>query len=129
MNLLILGAGQYGQLVKELARDQYTTIDFLDDNSSNAIAPLSAYKELKEKYQNAIVAIGNNDIRMEWIERLELAGYNLPILISARAYVSTTAVIEQGSIIEPMAIVNANAKVEKGSIVSAGAVVNHNALV
>lgn len=30
MKLLILGAGEYGQLVKELARNKYTMIDFFN---------------------------------------------------------------------------------------------------
>ena len=129
MKLLILGAGQYGQLVKELARNQYTTIDFLDDNSNIAIAPLNAYKELKEEYQNAIVAIGNNDVRMEWLEKLENEGYNIPTLISDKAYVSPSAEIAKGCIVEPMVSINTVAKVEKGSIISSGAVVNHNSIV
>ena len=61
MNLLILGAGEYGQLVKELARNRYTTIDFLDDKSTAAIGKLEEYKKYVDKYE-AIVAIGNNEI-------------------------------------------------------------------
>ena len=71
MNLLILGAGEYGQLVKEMAMNQFITIDFLDDNSPVAIGKLEDYKNLKDKFQNAIVAIGNNEIRSQWIDRLE----------------------------------------------------------
>lgn len=129
MNLLILGAGEYGQLVKELAKNKYTTIDFLDDKSVVAIGKFEEYKNLKNKYSDAIVAIGNNEVRMEWLIRLKEAGFNLPILISNKAYVSSTAVIEEGCIVEPMSVINANAKVEKGTIISAGAVVNHNAVV
>ena len=129
MNLLILGAGEYGKLVKELARNKYTTIDFLDDKSEAAIGKLEDYKNLGDKYLNAVVAIGNNEVRMEWLGRLKEAGYNLPILLSERACVSPSAVIEEGCIIEPLSVINANAKVEKGTIISSGAVVNHNALV
>ena len=129
MNLLILGAGEYGQLVKELARNKFTTIDFLDDNSATAIGKLEDYKKLKEKYQNAVVVIDDNVIRAQWIDRLEEAGYNLPIILSDRAYISPSAVIELGCIVEPMAVINANAKVEKGSIILSGAIVNHNAIV
>lgn len=129
MDLLILGAGEYGQLVKELTRNKFTTIDFLDDNSLAAIGKLEDYKKLKDKYQNAVVAIGNNEIRAQWIDRLEEAGFNLPIVLSDRAYISLSVVIEPGCIVEPMAVINANAKVEKGSIISSGAVVNHNAIV
>ena len=117
MNLLILGAGEYGQLVKELVRNKYTTIDFLDDRSETAIGKLEDYKKYVGKYE-AIVAIGNNDVRMAWLEKLEEAGFNIPTLISPQAYVSPSAVIGQGCIIEPMAVINANAKVEKGSIIS-----------
>ena len=129
MNLLILGAGEYGQLVKELARNKFTTIDFLDDNSRAAVGKLEDFKKLKEKYKNAVVAIGNNEIRAQWIDRLEEAGYNLPIVLSDRAYISPSAVSGPGCIVEPMAVIQANAKVEKGSIISSGAVVNHNAIV
>ena len=129
MNLLILGAGEYGQLVKELARNKFTTIDFLDDNSPVAIGKLEDYKKLRNKYQNAVVAIGNNEVRAQWIDRLEEAGYDLPIILSDRAYISPSAVIESGCIVEPMAAINSNTKVEKGSIISSGAVVNHNAIV
>lgn len=129
MNLLILGAGEYGQLVKELARNKFTTIDFLDDNSAIAIGKLCEYKSLKGKYQNAVVAIGNNEVRAAWLDRLKEANYNLPTIVSDRAYVSSSATIEEGCIIEPMSVINANAKIEKGSIISSGAVVNHNAVV
>ena len=129
MNLLILGAGEYGQLVKELARNKFTTIDFLDDNSRAAVGKLEDFKKLKEKYKNAVVAIGNNEIRAQWIDRLEEAGYNLLIVLSDRAYISPSAIIEPGCIVEPMVVIQSNAKVEKGSIISSGSVVNHNALV
>ena len=129
MNLLILGAGELGQVVKEHAQRTYSKIDFLDDHSAAALAPLAAYRGLKDTYPDAMVAIGNNEIRMAWIAKLEKAGYNLPSFISEKAYVSPSARIAQGCFIEPMAVVNANAIVEKGSIISAGAIVNHNAVV
>lgn len=129
MKLLILGAGEYGQVVKELARNQYTTIDFLDDNALVAIGKLDDYKKFKDEYENAIVAIGNNEIREKWIDKLKDAGYNLPTIISDRAYVSPSAVVEECCIVETMTVINANAKVEKGTIISSGAVVNHNAMV
>lgn len=128
MNLLILGAGEYGQLVKELARNHYSTIDFLDDKSYAAIGKFEDYKKFVGEYE-AIVAIGNNDVRLAWINKLEESGFIIPTLISPQAYVSPSAIVECGCIIEPMAVINTNAKVEKGSIISAGAVVNHNALV
>lgn len=129
MKLLVLGAGEYSQIVKELAQNVYSTIDFLDDNSDMALAKLEFYKELIDKYQNAIVAIGNNEVRIKWIELLESVGYNIPTIISHQAFVSPSATIEPGCIVEPMAVINANAVIEKGSIISSGAIVNHNAII
>ncbi|MDY6391856.1 MAG: hypothetical protein SPL80_03360 [Bacilli bacterium] len=128
MNLLILGAGEYGRLVKELARNQFVSIDFLDDRSETAIGAFSDYEKYVGKYQ-AIVAIGNNELRVEWLNRLKDAGFELPIIISPQAFVSPSAIIEPGCVIEPMAVIHANAIIKKGSIISAGAVVNHNATV
>ena len=41
-NLLIIGAGQYGAMIKESARalNEYDKIDFLDDNSVLAIGKI-----------------------------------------------------------------------------------------
>lgn len=129
MNLLILGAGQYGHVIKELARNQFTTIDFLDDNETGVVGKIEDYKKLREKYEYAIVAIGDNDKRMELINQLEKVGYKLPIIVSDKSYVSPSAGIEDGVVIEPMCIIHTEAKIEKGSLISAGAVVNHNAVV
>lgn len=125
MKLLILGAGEYGQLVKELARNKYATIDFLDDNASVAIGKFEEYMKFVDEYE----AIGNNEARLARIEKLVEAGFVIPTLISPQAFVSPSAKIEMGCVVEQMTVINANAKVEKGTIVSAGAVVNHNAVV
>ena len=129
MKLLILGAGQYGHVIKELVRNQFTTIDFLDDKEPTAIGKLDDYKMLKDKYEYAIVAIGDNEKRMELINQLEIVGYKLPQIISDKAYVSPSAIIEDGVVIEPMCVIHTEAKIKKGSLISAGAVVNHNSVV
>ena len=46
-NLLILGAGQFGLMVKEIAESMscFDKIDFLDDNNEIAIGKLCDYEE------------------------------------------------------------------------------------
>ncbi len=128
--LLILGAGQYGALVYEIAQSMglYEKIDFLDDNNEIAIGKISDYTGFVDEYKNAVVAIGNADIRVEFLKMLKNAGYNLPSVISDRAWVSPSAKIGEGVIIEPNATVSTKAEIGFGCIVSAGAVVNHNAV-
>ncbi len=129
MKLLILGAGEYGKLVKELAQTKYSTVDFLDDNSDVAIGKLDDYKELFGRYRDAVVAVGNSEIRLAWLDKLEQAGYRLPTVVSDRAFVSPSAELGSGCIVEPMAVIHTGAAIGRGSIVSSGAVINHNVAV
>ena len=130
-NLLILGAGQYGMLAKEIAESMkcYEKIDFLDDNNEIAIGKLQDYSNFVSEYPYAVVAIGNPEIRLNLIRKLEQANYKIATLISPMAYISPTAKVMHGSIIEPCAVVQTDAVVSKGVIISSGAVVRHNAFV
>ena len=130
-NLLILGAGQYGMLVREaaLSTGRFGKIDFLDDVSAMAIGAIDAYRDFASDYKYAFVAIGNCKVRSELLENLEKSGYELAVIVSPHAYVSPSAKIGGGSIVEPMAVVNTEAVLGKGSLVCAGAVINHNAVV
>lgn len=129
--LLILGAGQYGEVAREIAKSMrdFDTISFLDDNSTTAMGSLSDYDKYSDEYDMAIAAIGSSEIRAELIAKLETAGYAVPILIHPRAYVAPSAVIEKGSFIEPMAIVHTDVRVGAGCIISAGTIINHNAVI
>lgn len=128
-NLLILGAGQYGRLVLETAEaiGRFERIDFLDDNSPIAIGRLTDFQDFAENYDSAFVAMGNPGLRMQWLDKLEQAGYDLPVLIHPKAYVSPSAVLGKATIVEAMAVVNTEVIVEMGGLLCAGCVVNHNA--
>lgn len=130
-NLLIIGAGQYGKVAKEIAEDvgTFEKIDFLDDNSPFAIGKISDMEKFSDKYQYAFVALGDVELRLKLIEKLEEACYRIAILVSPKAYVSPSAQILKGTIVEPMAAVHTDACVSVGCIVSAGAVINHNVFV
>lgn len=138
-NVLILGAGQYGTVAKEIAESMgcFARIAFLDDsfgvtNPNTQEAPIGCFRDYERfsgEYSHAIVAIGHCALRREWTERLEAARFHIPVLISPKAYVSPSAQIQKGSIIEPLAGVHANAVIGAGSIISMGAIVNHNSTV
>ena len=127
-SLLILGAGGHGKVVSEIAEDMgYDKIDFLDDNSLDAIGKIYELEKFKNKYDEAFVGVGNNELRAELIQKLEDCGYTVPVLIHPSAYVSRSATVGKGSVIEPNAIINANSIIGIGSIISVGAIVDHNA--
>lgn len=130
-NLLILGAGQYGNIVFEIAKstEKFENIDFLDDNVPKAIGKTTEAPTFLDSYKYATVAMGNPINRLKYLNELEKAGFHIPAICSPMAYISPSAFIDKGTIIEPMAVVHSNAKIGKGCLICAGAVVNHDAVV
>lgn len=125
-SLLIVGAGQYGHLIKEQAKSLgFNQIDFLDDNNKEAIGKISELEDLQEKYNFCICSIGNPQIRRKITQRIK----NKVTLISPKAYISPSSKIEDGCVIEAGAIINTKSVIEEGSFICAGSVVNHNAIV
>lgn len=130
--LLVIGRGQYSYVVEEIAKNFFDSVDFLDDNSSKdngVIGKIQDYVNFTNEYEYAIVSIGNPEVRLDLTNKLENAGYKIPTLISEKSYVSKTAKICDGCIVEPMAVINPNTVIAKCSLISAGAVVNHNSTV
>lgn len=143
-NLLILGAGQYGQVAKETAElmGSFGKISFLDDRyvaedgkckgkqcDKSIIGAIDGFNGFVEEYAYAFVAIGNPAVRFIYTEKLKDAGYCIPVLVHPKAYVSPSAQIGEGSIVEAMAVVNANTTIAECTYVCAGAVVNHNCVI
>lgn len=140
-NLLILGAGQYGTVIKGIAKsmEYFEKIDFLDDKfglceterncHEQPIGKLADYDKFVNEYTYAIVSIGNPEVRKTWTEKLVETGYTIPVLISPRSFIAKTAQLRYGAVIEPMAVVSENAGIGIGTFVSAGAVINHNSFV
>ena len=93
MNLLIIGAGQYGMVVREIAQatGRFDKIDFLDDNNAVAIDSTNNISKWVSEYKIAIVAIGKADVREKYLTLLKQCGYELATIIHPDAYISPTA--------------------------------------
>lgn len=127
-SLLIIGSGGHGRVVAETAEAcGYTQINFIDDNSEIAIGKIADLKKLTDEYKEVFVGIGNNRFRAQLIDKLIELGYTVPVLIHPTAYVSKSAVIHIGTIVELKAIINVNAYIGRGCIVSVGSIIDHDA--
>lgn len=132
-HLVILGAGGFGRTVADLAAQsgQFETIRFLDDNSTadDVLGKCAEY----EKYQNPDTvfypAFGNNQVRMNWLLRLQEAGCRLLTLVHPTAYVSPAAVIEAGTVVLPHAVVNTGVHLGKGCIINCGSIIDHGCVI
>ena len=138
-NLLILGMGQYGQVAKELAEqtEMFEMVILLDDLSDDV-----NYRDKITEYSFADMT---ERLRLTGI--LEDCGYTIATLISPKSYISKTAKVGKGVMIEPFAAVNSGAvindccyiganatidcgsEVDKGSTICCGATVVDNTYV
>lgn len=126
MDLLIVGAGGYGHIVKEIAiLNGYETVNFLDDNSPIAVGRISELEIIEARYDGSIVAIGNPEIKEKIFGKLKKP----TTIIHPSAVVSTSAFIGDGCVIEANAVINSEAVIGEGVFICAGAVVNHNSIV
>ena len=132
--LLIVGAGSFSTEVDELARlCGYDDIAFLDDQTSSArsgpvVGKLDDLGSMKEQYPEAIVAFGNNEMRMKYHHLLKEFGFSSPVLIHPTAYISPDAVIRCGTIIRTRAVVSRYVDIGEACILNVGALIDHDCI-
>ena len=101
---LILGKGGFGrQLADWLSAEGWGEAEFLDDNAPGCVGGLRDYADPKllKPGRPAFVALGDNALRVELLQKLAAAGYDTPVFISDMAAVSPSAVLEPGCVILP----------------------------
>ena len=124
--LVILGSGCYGHTVADVAEQLGYNILFLDDSLPDH--PLSSFIDFIGEGVEFIPAFGNNEFRLEWINKLQTAGAVLASLIHPTAYVSPTASIAPGTVILPHAIINTDVVINRGCIINLGAILDHGCI-
>lgn len=136
--LLIVGAGGHGRCCLDIAREQecYSVINFLDDSNVGSIVngalvvnDVAHLEECAREYTEVFIAIGNNSVRKQLMEKAEECGGKNVSLISRRSHISEYATVEKGSVVFPGVVIEANATVGKGCIVAANSIINHDAVV
>jgi sugar O-acyltransferase (sialic acid O-acetyltransferase NeuD family) len=89
-------------------------------------------QDLFVSHPRALVAVGHvksPDQRIRLFERLQGAGFELPVIVSPLAYVSKHATLGAGTIVMHGAIVNAGASVGRNCIINTHALVEHDAVI
>ena len=131
-SLLILGAGGFGHMIQETAKLLgYEKAVFLDDavRDPDVVGKCCDYESFLGQYDTAVAALGDNNMRLHWTEKLMEAGYDVPAIIHPSAVVSPSASVGKGSFIMQRAIVNTHTVVEHGVLINSGAVVDHDSYV
>ena len=132
--LAIVGASGHGKVIADIAEQLGFSAKFYDDAYPNkthiehwpiqgTCADLIA---LHTTPIDVVVAIGNNDIRLQKIQLLQQNNFNLITLIHPSATISQYATIAKGTVVFAGAIINAFTKVGEGCVINTSAVVEHD---
>lgn len=130
--LLILGAGGFGQMIKETAELLgYEEVFFLDDaaKASDVIGKCCDYVMNHGEFDTAVAAFGNNNTRLFWTEKLLEEGYQVPAMVHPSAVISPSAVLEEGCFVMQNAVVNTHSRIGRAALVNSGAVVDHDSVI
>ena len=134
--LLLVGAGGFGRVVSELARQTYDCA-FVDDGVEigkvicdiQVIGHTENLQELFAEYKNLIIVIGNNIVREHLYDIAKRIGYYFPNLISSSAYISSHAKLGSGCVILNNAVVQNGSTVGNGVLLNPGVEIHHDSSV
>lgn len=134
--LLIIGAGGHGKVVADAALEtgRWDEIVFLDDawpeKNKNGRWDIDGkanqLTEWKDRCADAVVAIGNNHLRMELQSRLIAAGIEVATIVHPSAQISRFARIGKGCVVFANAVVNVDAEVGDAAIINTAATIDHD---
>ncbi len=138
-NLLIIGTDGYAAAIKEIAEDMgcFLKISFLDNRFSeegcttaeNVIGKIENIGEYASLYRYAIPSFSDCEKRLNCIKELEENCFQIPVIISPKAYASKSAQIQKGAVIEAHSSIHKNATVSVGAYISSGAVIGNASFV
>ncbi|MDQ6971174.1 MAG: acetyltransferase [Mariprofundaceae bacterium] len=133
-DLFIIGAGGHGKVVAETAEatGDWESILFLDDDflrlNGSMRWPVANPDEFSDKLKDAsaVIAIGNSGKRLALLDEVSAAGCMLPVLRHPAAWISPSAVFEEGAVVFAGAVIQAETRLGRGVIINTLAGVDHD---
>ena len=134
--LLIIGAGGHGRVIADIADRAgcYKSIAFLDDCPptvplSHSYLGACSNAQLYLKDYDVIVAIGNTDVRADFMSRLSALQASFATIISPDAVVARDVVLGEGTVVMPGTVINTGARIGVGVIINTASSVDHDCTV
>lgn len=127
LNLIILGAGVYGEEVYDIAKSLHVfhRIEFLDDNPfrENTVGSWNEVEDYLEEFPVAVIAVADVDLRKDWTNKLIGMGFIIPTLIHPTAYVPEGVEVGIGTVICARVTVSAGSKIGDNCIITSGSII------
>ncbi|CAM9262680.1 acetyltransferase [Acinetobacter pseudolwoffii] len=137
--LLILGAGGFGQSIAEVAEllGKWKSISFVDDRwpeqqqagRYTIIANIQSLEAINVNNFEAIIAVGNNQIRQKWQQLLLDLSIPLTTIIHPQTVIAPSVKIGQGVIIMAGCIIGTNTIIQDGVILNIGTLLDHDVMI
>jgi len=134
--IVVIGGGGHAKVVIDVllaagrAVAGYTDPAPVAGNLISGVSCLGADDVLPELHAaglvHAIVALGENSLRLRMAERLAALGFTLVNAIHPSAQISPNAILGRGVAVMPLAVINAGSALGDCAILNTGATVDHD---
>lgn len=138
-NCIIVGCGTYGQVYAEYLAELYNIVGFIDDDCSLHGQTIMGHKVLGDKSYlfkevdktkvSVFVPIGNNDVRLNYLNELSERGFNTPSFIHNTAIIHKNVKIGKGVYILPGVKIMPCTVIKDNVMISMGVNIAHHTII
>jgi len=140
--IIVIGTGGHAKSCIDVIEQEnkYKIIGLIEKNKTNnknflgypILGTDKVLEKFKMKCNNLFLGIGqikDSSIRSKKFKKLTSMGFNFPVIISPKSYVSSKSEIGNGTIIMHKAIVNIDSKIGKNCIINSRSLIEHEVTV
>lgn len=138
--IIIIGNGGHSKVVRDIINQikEYKIIAILDEMFDSLAyenelytGPVSRIHDIYNKCEQSLVviAIGNNRIRKEIVDKLKLPDHAYATLLHPSVILGSNVTIGQGTVVMPGSIINAAAIISEHCIINTSVVIEHDAFI
>ncbi|QHW35964.1 acetyltransferase [Staphylococcus ursi] len=132
--LILIGNGGHAKVVRDIAdmSNEYEVVGYLDDAIHQYVEKEGVFYDNLGQIENYrsdfyfCIAIGNNVVREQIFNKIQIDIKRFATLIHPTAVISPSASIGVGSVVMAQAVINADTKIGNHAIINTGAVVEHD---
>ena len=141
-DILLIGAGGHARACIDVIEleNKYRVAGLVDKEYSSELDCLgypfigvdTELESLRSKYENVLICVGqikNPEIRENIFNNVVSMAFTLPQIRSPKAYISSHAQIDIGTIVMHGVIINANARIGKNIIINNRALIEHDSVI
>ncbi|MDR3011475.1 MAG: acetyltransferase [Sphingobacterium sp.] len=127
--MYLFGASGHGKVIAEIAECNNLKIEgFIDtDLSKLSLLGYPVFHESPAGPVNAVIAIGNNEVRKRIVN--ENSSFTYPCLMHPGANISTRSILGNGTVVMAGATINVDVNVGKHCIINTNASIDHDCII